>query len=218
MSQYTGNFDTDSCVSGQCQAALSAPSSLTQGQQFAAMTKDFHGGAKKNSRKNRKMNTRKNNRRTMRGGSAEYPNQFSQLLPTDMHAAADVTSQDAAFAQLPEFVGKYGMSGGRRRRMHGGIAPVNAPAMILTPQEEPAAFLNPQWYNENLVVPSYKGPENAYAASQYANQSSYSQKAGRRSRKNSRKANRKNSRKANRKNSRKANRKNSRKANRKNRK
>jgi hypothetical protein len=157
----------------------------------------------------------------MKGGSAEYPNQFSQLLPTDMHAAADVTSQDAAFAQLPEFVGKYGMSGGRRRRMHGGIAPVNAPAMILTPQEEPAAFLNPQWYNENLVVPSYKGPENAYAASQYAHQSSYEQKAGRRSRKANRKAsrkvNRKASRKTNRKASRKVNRKASRKSNRKNR-
>jgi len=222
MSQYQGSFDTDSCVSGACQAALGAPSSLTQGDQFAALTKDFHGGAKKNGRKNRKMNTRKNNRRNMRGGAAEYPSQFSQLLPNEMHASADVGRQDAAFAQLPEFVGKYGMSGGRRRsrRMHGGIAPINAPAMILTPQEEPAAFLNPQWYTENQVVPSFKGPENAYAVAQYAQQSSYQQKAGRR---NSRKANRKNrkaSRKANRKNrkaSRKASRKN-RKASRKNRK
>jgi hypothetical protein len=43
----------------------------------------------------------------------------------------------------------------------GGVAPVNAPGMILTKAEEPAAFLNPQWYTENQVVPSFKGPENA---------------------------------------------------------
>ena len=222
MSQYTGNFDTDSCVSGQCQTALTQNSSLGQGVMFANMTKDFHGGRKmKNSRKHRK-NMRKasrKNRRNMFGGAADYPNEFSQTLPQGMHAEADITKLDTAFAQLPEFAGKYGMGGGARRRRSnrkiGGVAPINAPAMILTPQEEPAAFLNPQWYDENLVVPSYKGPENAYAASQYANQSSYSQKAGRRSRKASRK-NRKASRK-NRKASRKASRKN-RKALRKNRK
>ena len=221
MSQYTGNFDTDSCVSGQCQEALTQGSSLGQGVMFANMTKDFHGGRKmKNSRKNRK-NMRKasrKNRRNMFGGAADYPNDFSQTLPQGMHQAADIGKLDTAFAQLPEFVGKYGMGGGARRRNSrkvGGVAPVNAPAMILTPQEEPAAFLNPQWYDENLVVPSYKGPENAYAASQYANQSSYSQKAGKRSRKASRKASR-NNRKASRKN-RKASRKN-RKASRKNRK
>jgi hypothetical protein len=196
---------------------------------FANMTKDFHGGRKmKNSRKHRKnmrKATRKashKNRRNMFGGAADYPNDFSQTLPQGMHQAADIGKLDTAFAQLPEFVGKYGMGGGARRRNNrkiGGVAPVNAPAMILTPQEEPAAFLNPQWYDENLVVPSYKGPENAYAASQYANQSSYSQKAGKRSRKASRRASRKNrkdARKASRKN-RKASRKN-RKASRKNRK
>jgi hypothetical protein len=197
---------------------------------FANMTKDFHGGRKmKTSRKHRKnmrkatRKTSRKNRRNMRGGVADYQNDFSQTLPQDMHAEADIGKLDAAFAQLPEFVGKYGMGGGARRRNNrkvGGVAPVTASAMILTPQEEPAAFLNPQWYDENLVVPSYKGPENAYAASQYANQSSYSQKAGKRSRKASRK-NRSN-RKASRKNrsNRKASRKNrsNRKASRKNRK
>ena len=226
MSQYTGNFDTDSCVSGQCQEANTQSSSLGQGVMFANMTKDFHGGRKmKTSRKHRKnmrkatRKTSRKNRRNMRGGVADYQNDFSQTLPQDMHAEADIGKLDAAFAQLPEFVGKYGMGGGARRRNNrkvGGVAPVTASAMILTPQEEPAAFLNPQWYDENLVVPSYKGPENAYAASQYANQSSYSQKAGKRSRKASRK-NRSN-RKASRKNrsNRKASRKN-RKASRKNR-
>jgi hypothetical protein len=55
--------------------------------------------------------------------------------------------------------------------------------MILTAAEEPAAMLNPQWYTENQVVPSFQGPNNAYAAqatAQYAKQIDYQQKAGRR--------------------------------------
>jgi hypothetical protein len=35
---------------------------------------------------------------------------------------------------------------------------------------EPAAYLNPQWYTENLVVPSFKGPDNSYALASYAQQ------------------------------------------------
>ena len=182
MSQYTGSFDTDACAGNKCGPAFAAESSLPQGQQFAEMTKDFHGGKRK-TRKARKTRGRK-----MRGGSAEYPNSFQELLPQEMHGAANIGKLDAAFAQLPSFVGKYGMAGGKRskktRRMRGGVAPVDAPAMILTPAEEPAAFLNPQWYNENQVVPSFKGPENAYAAQQYATQFAYNQNAGRRSRKN----------------------------------
>jgi hypothetical protein len=156
---------------------------------------------------NRKMN------RKQRGGMADFPGGFSETLPQDLHQLAMVQGQDAAFASLPQFVGKYGMSGGSRRRSrkHGGAlhpADVTAPTMILTKAEEPAAFLNPQWYTENQVVPSFQGPNNAYAAQsteQYANQANYKQTAGRRSRKN-RKASRKN-RKASRKN-RKASRKN----------
>jgi hypothetical protein len=154
----------------------------------------------------------------MYGGMADFPSSFDALLPQDMHGQADIGRLDQAFSELPQFVGKYGMQGGKRK-MRGGVvlapAEVGSSAMIISPQEEGAAFLNPQWYNENQVVPSFKGPENAYAAQQYANHTNYAQKAGtRKNRKNSRKANRKNSRK-NRKNSRKANRKNSRK-NRKN--
>jgi hypothetical protein len=45
--------------------------------------------------------------------------------------------------------------------------------------------LNPQWYTENLVVPSYVAPVTGYASqavSQYVNQADYKQQAGRRSR------------------------------------
>jgi hypothetical protein len=147
---------------------------------------------------------------------AAYPGDFADNLPQDLHKSAWVDSQDAAFAALPQFVGKYGMEGGGRRRRgtrrarHGGAlhpADISAPSMILTAAEEPAAFLNPQWYTENQVVPSFVGPNNAYAAAaaaQYAHQADYKQHAGKRSRKN--RKNRKGSRK-NRKGSRK-NRKN----------
>lgn len=143
----------------------------------------------------------------MKGGSAEYPASFEDRLPNELHGAANITSQDKAFADLPKFVGSYGgMTGGRRstrkengkcrcrgrcmcRKMRGGVANVDAPSMILTPAEEGAAYLNPQWYNENKVVPSFQGPDNAYAArneAQYATQFSYSQRAGKRSRKHAR--------------------------------
>jgi hypothetical protein len=147
------------------------------------------------------MKNRKNTRR-QRGGMADYPGGFSETLPQNMHQLAWVNGQDAAFAQLPQFVGKYGMSGGsrrRNRRRHGGAlhpALVTAPSMILTKGEEPAAMLNPQWYTENQVVPSFQGPNNAYAAqatAAYAHQADYKMHAGRRSRRN-RKASRKGSR------------------------
>jgi hypothetical protein len=125
----------------------------------------------------------------MRGGAqAAFPGEFSQTLPQDMHAAADIASLDKAFAQLPEFVGKYGMVGGKRsRKQRGGVAPVDASAMILSPAEESQAFLNPQWYNENLVNPNFRAP--------------VAQKAGKRSRRNRRgsRKHRKASRRANRK-------------------
>ena len=115
------------------------------------MTRAYHGG-----RSRRRAHR-------MRGGAyAAFPGEFSQILPQDMHAAADIASLDKAFAQLPEFAGKYGMTGGARRRstrkQRGGVAPVDAAGMILSPAEEGQAFLNPQWYNENLVNPNFRGP------------------------------------------------------------
>jgi hypothetical protein len=160
-----------SCSNGACEAAFSANSSLRQGQQFADMTKAYHGG-RRHRRASRKHRSR---RHRMRGGAhAAFPGEFSQILPDDMHAAADISSLDKAFAQLPQFAGKYGMTGGSRRRrntrrQHGGVAPVDAPGMILSPTEEGQAFLNPQWYNENIVNPNFRAP--------------IMQKAGKRSRK-----------------------------------
>jgi hypothetical protein len=155
------------------------------------MTKDFHGG---------KNNSRSRSRRRMRGGAADFPSSFDALLPSGMHGEANLGSLDKAFAQLPQFAGKYGMSGGRygTRKMRGGVADVSAPAMILSAGEERAAFLNPQWYTENQVVPSFKGPESAYAQKAGKRKSRKAGRKSRKSRKASRKANRK-SRKANRK-------------------
>lgn len=204
--QYSGSLDTDGCSSGACNTALSAASSLDQGRTFATMTAKYHGGRRsrkasrkmnrKSRRASRRMNrrsrraSRRMNRRAQRGGMADYPSQFSTLLPSDMHAAADVTKLDNAFAQLPAFAGKYGMSGGARKRTArarrgGGFGytpgPSTGSAMILSPSEEPQAFLNPQWYTENQVVPSFVGPANGLV-----------QKAGkRRSSRKHRKAHRK---------------------------
>lgn len=192
---------------------MSAPSSLSQGLTFGRLTAGLHGGKRKSRRGSRRgsRKSRRSNRRNMMGGAVEYPGQFSELLPSGMHAAADIGKLDTAFAQLPQFVGKYGGVGGSRRRRgsrrgskrHGtrrhrgggfGYTPGAATAanyMILSPAEEPKAFLNPQWYTENQVVPSFKGPENAFAQQSYNNQFNYAQRAGsrkgRKGRKNSRK-------------------------------
>ena len=156
---------------------LGASSSLSQGKEFDRITAPLHGGRKGRSR------------RGMRGGGEEaaYPSQFSEMLPQDMHASARVGILDTSFAELPQFVGKYGnQTGGRRgrrstrrqakrvsRRHRGGMAPLSMPSMLLTKEEEPAAMLNPQWYTENLVVPSFQGPENSYAQQAYENQIAY---------------------------------------------
>jgi hypothetical protein len=140
------------------------------------MTSAYHGGRA----------TRKSNRK-MRGGAlgASFPDSF-ETLPQDMQDLAGVGKLNAAFNQLPEFAGKYGMMGGRySRKMRGGVADVSASAMILTPTEAAQAGLHPQWANENLVVPSYVSPDSVLP-----------QKAGKRkSRKASRKAGRKATRK-----------------------
>lgn len=182
---------TDGCVSAECKGAFAAVSSLPQGETFAKMTSSYHGG-----RRSRRSRRRSRRVHRMRGGSAAYPTSFDELLPQSMHAAADISSLDKAFAQLPEFAGKYGMSGGRRsRRMRGGVAPAlqeGQNAMILSPAEEGQAFLNPQWYTENQVVPSFRGPASPYVASQKAgSRRRKHRKTSRKSRKASRKSSRK---------------------------
>lgn len=204
--QYTGSYATDGCVSGECVGTLSAGSSLSQGQTFARLTQNLHGGRR----------TRRNRNKKQRGGSADFPGSFDETLPASLHKAAYIESQDAAFAALPGFVGQYGtMTGGRRqrsrqnrnRRLQGGAlhpADITANSMLLSKSEEPAAHLNPQWYTENQVVPSYVAPGNAYAAQQaqqsYGNQINYNQKAGRRSRNNRSNRSNKKNKKASRKN------------------
>jgi len=174
---YSGSYDTDTCQSPECGSVLTASSSTSQGQTFQGLTKNYHGGKRGSTRR-------------MRGGAVNYPSEFSEMLPTDLHSGARITPLDNAFAQLPSFVGQYGMSGGKRksrrggksksrRLMRGGMAPIDAPTWYLTPQEEGQAFLNPQFYTENLVVPSFKGPDNAYV-----------QKAGKRSKRKSRRSRR----------------------------
>ena len=169
---------TDGCTSGACMNTLGASSSLTQGQEFDRITAPLHGGRR--SRKARRNN------HMMRGGGdmAAYPSQFSEMLPQDMHNSARIGALDTSFSELPQFIGKYGnQTGGKRsstrrgrrasRRHRGGMAPLNMPSMLLTPEEEPAAMLNPQWYDENLVVPSFQGPVNSYAQQAYENQIAY---------------------------------------------
>jgi hypothetical protein len=186
------------------------------------MNKNLHGGrrasrrsasrraskrasrrAKRASRRSKRASRR--NTRRQSGGAADYPGSLSALLPTDLRGPADVAYTFNSFAQLPAFVGKYGGVGGgkRTRKQRGGAegfgytpGPTNVPNyMILSPQDEPKAFLNPQWYTENEVVPSFQGPTNAFAQQSYNNQFNYAQRAGSRKGRKAQKASRK-SRKA----------------------
>jgi len=142
---------------------------------------NYSGGALRQLRKLKahgKMRSRKH-----RGGASwdpvNYPSQFNETLPQELVPLARTTILDTSIADLAQFNGKYGLlqSGGkrkgkthRRRRHRGGMAPVDSSGMILPPDMEPAAYLNPQWYTENLVVPSYKAPDNSYALASYAQQ------------------------------------------------
>lgn len=158
---------------------------------FAAYKSNLHGG--------RRRRTHRNRAHKMRGGAVAYPDAFSQELPTDMREAANVAVLDSAFGALPSFAGKYGgMAGGARRVQFGGVAPVEMPGMLLSPQEEAAAMLNKNWYDENLVNPAFKAPEAHIGGRRRRASRKASRKANRKSRKANRKANRK-SRKANRK-------------------
>ena len=202
---------------------LGGASSLTQGREFDRITAPLHGG-----RRSRKM----------RGGydaNAAYPSQFSEMLPQDMHNSARTTILDQSFAELPQFIGKYGnQTGGKRsrrsgRKHRGGMAPLSMPSMLLTPEEEPAAMLNPQWYTENMVVPSFQGPANSYAQQAYENQIAYENHnpgampvpptpppatggGYRKNRKNRKNSKRNSRRKSSKKNSRKSSKKNSKKS------
>ena len=140
---------------------VNTASSLNQGVQFQQITAKYHGG-RKNTRRSR-----------MRGGSmftpySDYPSAMDQTLPTEIRELARIAPLDAKFAELPAIERAAGVpqTGGRKsrknrknRRQRGGESPINAPTMLLSsPAEEAAARLNPQWYDENTVVPAFRGP------------------------------------------------------------
>ena len=204
MSQYS-SWPTDGCSSGACRVALSAPSSLDQGAQFASLTKAFHGGSrrrKQNRSQRKKMASRRH--RKQRGGAAPFPSSFSDTLPASLRGSADVASLDTAFAQLPQFVGKYSAVGGSRRgsrRQRGGAlgsaSIADSSSLLLPPALEAQAGLgmNSQFQTENTVNPNFRalptGPLASQVEAAQANQIRYMAKGGRRGNRKSRKATKK---------------------------
>ena len=160
----------------ECNPSFPTSGHFEQGSQFMKMTSAFHGGFRKSRRNSKKMRST----RRMRGGSmftpyADYPTSMNMHLPPELATLARTAPLDAKFAELPgvERAAGVPMAGGsrknrknrnnnknnRRRKTRGGSAEITAPSMILqTPDEEGAARLNPQWYTENTVIPSFRGP------------------------------------------------------------
>lgn len=153
---------------------------------------------RKSSRKNRKNRKHRKNRtnnisrrRKQRGGSASFPDVFGTTLDANLRASAGVDKIDAAFAQLPQFVGYGTQVGGRRntrthrkgsrknrknnrknsrknRQQRGGawgdqFAAADAPSNLMPKDMYAYAHTNPQFYNENVVNPNFSGPSNSYA-------------------------------------------------------
>jgi hypothetical protein len=143
---------------------------------------NYSGGALRQLRKLKAHGKMRKGTKKHRGGASwdpvAYPSQFNETLPQELVPLSRTSILDTSIADLAQFNGKYGMlqSGGKRnkrkthRKHRGGMAPVDSSGMILPPDMEPAAYLNPQWYTENLVVPSYKAPDNSYALASYAQQ------------------------------------------------
>jgi hypothetical protein len=121
--------------------------------------------------------SRRNNRR-QRGGQAPLGDAF-QAPNAELHKEAGTSVLDAAFAQLGKFIPNH--NGGslrnrKTRRRRGGAlgsSPVDAPGMLLRSEDYQAAFLNPQWEQENLVNPNFHGPNSAYIAATGGRRKSY---------------------------------------------
>ena len=178
------------CTSESCAAEFGADSSLSQGESFARMTRAYHGG--KRSRKMRggaadlgqafeampaEMHQQagtavldqaiadlsKFTPAPQTGGAAQLGEAF-EALPVAMAPKAGTSVLDTAIAQISKFIPA---KGGRRTRRRGGAlgsSPVDANPMLLRPEDYPAAFLNPQWVQENVVNPNFHGPDNALVA------------------------------------------------------
>ena len=125
-----------------CTEQVAADSSLPQGEAFLKMNQKYHGG-----RRTRKM----------RGGAADLTAAF-EAIPADIHQRAGTAVLDQAIADLAKFAPQTAQSGGAYQ-LSG--SPIDAPPMLLDAKDEAAAFLNPQWVQENVVNPNFKGPDNA---------------------------------------------------------
>jgi hypothetical protein len=123
-----------------CTEQVAADSSLPQGEAFLKMNQKYHGGS-------RKYRTRK-----MRGGAADLTAAF-EPIPADIHEQAGTAVLDKAIADLAKFTPQTAQTGGA---LSG--SPVDAPTMLLRPEDEAAAFLNPQWVQENVVNPNFQAP------------------------------------------------------------
>lgn len=133
----------------------------------------------------------------MKGGAmgelADYKTAFD-AIPEDIHRMAGTQVLDQSIADLSKFVPSHTQTGGAkkrrstRRRRVGGMAPVDAPGMLLRPEDEPAAFLNPQWYDENLVNPHFQAPPSPYVASIKGGARRKSRKSTKKSRKAAKKS------------------------------
>lgn len=120
-----------------CSEQVAGDSSLPQGEAFLKMNQKYHGG-----RRSRKM----------RGGAAPLDAAFA-APDASIAERAGTAVLDQAIADLAKFAPQTGgaLSG----------APIDAPSMLLDSKEQAAAFLNPQWIQENTVNPNFNGPENA---------------------------------------------------------
>ena len=147
-------------------------------------------------RKNRKNSRKSLKNRKQRGGAATYPDSFDSRLPADLVGESRTGPLDKALADLPQFTGTYGLqTGGRRnsrknrkasrknrknsrknrkasRKQRGGaygdeaMSVGDSSKLLLSPEMERFAFVNPQFYNENIVNPNFVAPYSAYVASQ----------------------------------------------------
>ncbi len=133
--------------------------------------------------------------RRQRGGSASLADAFS-MPEAGLHEKAGTSVLDAAIDQLKQFLPNHngGARKSRRTKRGGalGSSPVDAPDMLLRPEDYKAAYLSPQWEQENLVNPNFHAPP----APAIGGRRRKSYKGRKANRKASRKTHRKGSRKS----------------------
>ncbi len=142
-------------------------------------------------------------RRNQRGGSAALADAFS-MPEAGLHEKAGTSVLDAAIDQLKQFLPNHNGGARKSRRTkhtlrNGGAlgsSPVDAPDMLLHPEDYQAAYLSPQWEQENLVNTNFHAPPAPAIGGRRRNRKSYrNRKAHRKASRKSR-SNRKGSRKS----------------------